>query len=38
MVNTPLNPIGRVFDAEEMAAIARALREQQRRGDLRRGL
>lgn len=27
MVNTPLNPIGRVFDADEMAAIARALRE-----------
>lgn len=27
MVNTPLNPIGRVFDATEMAAIARALRE-----------
>ena len=27
MINTPLNPIGRVFDAEEMEAIARALRE-----------
>lgn len=27
MVNTPLNPIGRVFDAEEMEAIAHALRE-----------
>jgi N-succinyldiaminopimelate aminotransferase len=27
MVNSPLNPIGRVFDAEEMAAIARAIRE-----------
>ncbi len=25
MVNTPLNPIGRVFDAGEMAAIARVL-------------
>ncbi|HEY4274609.1 MAG TPA: aminotransferase [Rhizomicrobium sp.] len=27
LINTPLNPIGRVFDAQEMAAIARALRE-----------
>ena len=27
MINTPLNPIGRVFDAEEMEAIARAVRE-----------
>lgn len=27
MVNTPLNPVGRVFDAEEMDAIARAVRE-----------
>jgi N-succinyldiaminopimelate aminotransferase len=27
MVNSPLNPIGRVFDAEEMAAIAWALGE-----------
>src|SRR5690348_15268708 len=25
MINTPLNPIGRVFDASEMAAIARVL-------------
>ncbi len=25
MINSPLNPIGRVFDAEEMAVIARAL-------------
>lgn len=25
MINTPLNPIGRVFDRQEMAAIARAL-------------
>ncbi|MEP6829849.1 MAG: aminotransferase [Rhizomicrobium sp.] len=27
MINSPLNPIGRVFDADEMAAIARAVRE-----------
>ncbi len=27
MINSPLNPIGRVFDIEEMNAIARALRE-----------
>ena len=27
IINSPLNPIGRVFDAEEMAAIARALGE-----------
>jgi aspartate/methionine/tyrosine aminotransferase len=26
LVNTPLNPIGRVFDAEEMEALARVLR------------
>jgi N-succinyldiaminopimelate aminotransferase len=26
MINSPLNPIGRVFDAEEMAAIARCLK------------
>ena len=38
MINSPLNPIGRVFDAEEMAAIARVLREQQCGGDLRRSL
>ena len=38
MINTPLNPIGRVFDAEEMEAIARALRRKQRLCDLRRGL
>jgi aspartate/methionine/tyrosine aminotransferase len=25
LVNTPLNPIGRVFDAEEMAALARVI-------------
>ncbi len=25
MINTPLNPIGRVFDAEEMAALARVV-------------
>ena len=27
MINSPLNPIGRVFDAQEMDAIARAVRE-----------
>ncbi len=27
MINSPLNPIGRVFDIEEMNAIARALRK-----------
>jgi N-succinyldiaminopimelate aminotransferase len=27
VINSPLNPIGRVFDAEEMAAIARAVSE-----------
>jgi aspartate/methionine/tyrosine aminotransferase len=27
VINTPMNPIGRVFDAEELAAIARVIRE-----------
>jgi N-succinyldiaminopimelate aminotransferase len=26
MLNTPLNPIGRVFDREELEAIAKVLR------------
>jgi aspartate/methionine/tyrosine aminotransferase len=29
VINTPLNPIGRVFDAQELAALARVVRESQ---------
>ncbi len=38
LINSPLNPIGRVFDREELEIIARVLDDTDAGRDLRRGV